>query len=241
MPGPAVAGDVPEVPGFFGKLPTFPDFLSRRLPRSFLDPWDRWLQEGTLSCRERLGAAWLDTYLTSPIWRFVLAPDVCGPAEWTGVLMPSVDSVGRHFPLTLAAAVAADVGLLPMIAESGWYESLEEIALSTLDEPFELDGFDTQLQNLKPAATSAALSDRAKGAQNGSPSWRFGLTAGASFRGSSPAIAESLLADRLERQTFWWTSGSDKVKPGILTCKGLPNSTAFVALLDGNLVRWGWV
>ena len=63
----------------------------------------------------------------------------------------------------------------------------------------------------------------------------------ASFAQSLPAIAEALLEGRLERQTFWWTSGSDKIKPCILTYRGLPNSAAFAALLDGNWVRWGWV
>ena len=33
--------------GFFGKLPSHGDFLSRRLPRSFVDPWDSWLQSRT--------------------------------------------------------------------------------------------------------------------------------------------------------------------------------------------------
>ena len=59
MSGPALTADRPEVPGFFGKLPEFPDFVGRRLPRSFLDPWDNWLQQGILSSRERLGVSWL--------------------------------------------------------------------------------------------------------------------------------------------------------------------------------------
>ena len=51
MPGPPVAAQAADSPGFFGKLPEFSDFLSRRLPRSFLDPWDAWLQQGILSSR----------------------------------------------------------------------------------------------------------------------------------------------------------------------------------------------
>src|SRR5206468_387936 len=122
MPGPAVAAQLPASPGFFGRLPEFSDFLSRPLPRGFLDPWDAWLQQGVVSSRERLGVSWLDTYLTSPIWRFLLAPSVCGPLAWTGVLMPSVDRVGRHFPLTLSADLQGAIGLLPMLAETTWFE-----------------------------------------------------------------------------------------------------------------------
>jgi len=241
MPGPAVAAQPPEAPGFFGKLPEFSDFLSRRLPRSFLDPWDAWLQQGILSSRERLGVSWLDTYLTSPVWRFLLAPSVCGPFAWTGVLMPSVDRVGRHFPLTLSADLPTDIGLLPMLLESNWFDRLEQLALSTLDEPFDLESFDAQLQQLRPSLTLSVLVNKMKGSHNDAVSWCFGLAPGASLAQSLPAIAEALLNGRLERQTFWWTSGSEKVRPCMLTYRGLPNSAAFAALLDGNWTRWGWV
>jgi type VI secretion system protein ImpM len=241
MPGPAVAAPPPESPGFFGKLPEFSDFLSRRLPRSFLDPWDAWLQQGILSSRERLGVSWLDTYLTSPIWRFLLTPSVCGPLAWTGVLMPSVDRVGRHFPLTLSADLPTDIGLLPMLVETNWFDRLEQLALSTLDEPFDLESFDAELQQLRPSLTLSVLVNKMKGTHNDAVSWCFGLAPGASVGQSLPAIAESLLGGWLERQTFWWTSGSEKVRPCMLTYRGLPNSAAFAALLDGNWTRWGWV
>lgn len=240
MPGPTVAARPPESPGFFGKVPEFSDFLSRRLPRSFLEPWDAWLQQGIVSSRERLGVSWLDTYLTSPLWRFLLAPGVCGPVAWAGVLMPSVDRVGRHFPLTVSADLPVDIGLLPMLAETTWFERLEQLALSSLDEPFDLEAFDLQLQQLRPALTLSVLANKMKGTHNDTVSWCFGLAPGASVMQSFPAIAESLLDGWLERQTFWWTSGSEKVRPCMLTYRGLPNSAAFAALLDGNWARWGW-
>ena len=44
--------------------------------------------------------------MMAPIWRFALAPGVAGPLPMLGVMMPSVDRVGRQFPLTLAAPMA---------------------------------------------------------------------------------------------------------------------------------------
>ena len=99
--------------GFYGKLPARGDFVSRRLPRSFVEPWDAWLQQGFASSRDHLGDGWLEAYLTSPIWRFVLAPGVCGPAGVAGVVMPSVDSVGRYFPLTIAQPTERATGEPP--------------------------------------------------------------------------------------------------------------------------------
>ena len=39
-------------PGFYGKVATRGDFVGRRLPRTFLDPWDQWLQ-ASLAHQER--------------------------------------------------------------------------------------------------------------------------------------------------------------------------------------------
>ncbi len=93
------------IPGWYGKLPHLGDFASRRLPGEFIRTWDVWLQEVLQATRASLGEAWLDCYLTMPIWRFVLLPGLVGPSGWAGVLMPSVDRVGRQFPLTLAVAL----------------------------------------------------------------------------------------------------------------------------------------
>jgi type VI secretion system protein ImpM len=53
-----------DLPGYFGKIPMRGDFVTCRLPRSFLDPWDSWLQEAICANRERMGNSWLSAYLT---------------------------------------------------------------------------------------------------------------------------------------------------------------------------------
>ena len=47
-----------SAPGLYGKLSDRGDFVSRRLPRAFLDPWDTWLQDSLARGRERMGEAW---------------------------------------------------------------------------------------------------------------------------------------------------------------------------------------
>ena len=102
LPGGVVSGAAGPV-GVFGKLPALGDFLLRGLPAGFADPWHGWLADGLATCREMLGDGWLAAYLEAPVWRFALAGDACGPDPVTGVLMPSVDAVGRYFFLTLAS------------------------------------------------------------------------------------------------------------------------------------------
>ena len=95
--------------GFYGKLPGKGDFLTRNLPRQFVDVWDDWLQSGMNAAKQVLGDEWLQVYLTSALWRFVLPPGICGESAWAGVMMPSMDRVGRYFPMTVAVELTLPV------------------------------------------------------------------------------------------------------------------------------------
>lgn len=84
--------------GFFGKLPARGDFVRAGLPRDFVTIWDRWLSGVLPGALEATGDGWLQ----APVWRFCLAPGVCGADPVVGLLLPSIDKVGRRFPLTFA-------------------------------------------------------------------------------------------------------------------------------------------
>ena len=102
MSGPLLS---PASAGWYGKVPSLGDFVTRRLPGSFVAAWDDWLQASIAASRATLGPRWQPLYLNCPIWRFALFPGACGPGAWAGVMMPSVDRVGRCFPLTIAATI----------------------------------------------------------------------------------------------------------------------------------------
>jgi type VI secretion system protein ImpM len=146
--------------GFYGKLPSEGDFLSRRLPWEFTSAWDDWLQQGLQASRASLGPRWLALYLSAPVWRFQLAAGICGPQAWRGLFFSSVDRVGRYFPLTLAVADAPGgapaVATLTGAAES-WL-ACEDRALAALDPKLALDEFDRDVQSLTlpPAAAGEA-------------------------------------------------------------------------------------
>src|ERR1700683_665896 len=86
--------------GLFGKLSSKRDFIALSVPRDFLNAWEPWMQSCVSASRANLGEAWLQSYLTAPIWRFWLGADICG-ATVVGALMASLDGVGRYYPLTL--------------------------------------------------------------------------------------------------------------------------------------------
>ncbi len=116
--------------GVFGKVPGHGDFLTRDLAPTFTDAWHSWLARELPAARTTLQARFEPAYLQAPAWRFAVAAGLAGPAM-TGVVIPSVDSVGRAFPLTLAARGP--------VAGCGWYEVVETLARAALEEDWTLD------------------------------------------------------------------------------------------------------
>ncbi len=98
--------------GFYGKLPAQGDFVVRNLPRAFVSIADRWMQDG-LGTLQSTSANWLKYYLVAPVWRFVLPQGVWNESAWCGAIMPSVDAVGRYFPMVAAAEMPPSVPLDP--------------------------------------------------------------------------------------------------------------------------------
>lgn len=122
--------------GFYGKIPAQGDFVGRNLPSAFVQVWDEWLQARMHHLKNDLGDEWLEHYLVCPIWRFYLPSGVINDQQWTGIWVPSVDKVGRYFPLTFAAPIRSSVNICEVFGSRNnhWYEKLEEIALKTLTE-----------------------------------------------------------------------------------------------------------
>jgi type VI secretion system protein ImpM len=231
-------------PGYFGKFPSHGDFITRRLPRDgFLDIWDQWLQSALATSQEQLREAWLPTYLTSPVWRFALSPGVCGPTPWAGIMMPSVDSVGRYFPLTFAGELDESVSPLDVASDwADWFTTLEDLALSALDEPFDLQDFDRRIAawTLPTIPEAAAPQTARRLGSHGAAAVYVTLHADQNPSHTYPTLLDHLLRGVHENYSLWWTVGSDQVEPCLLACGGLPPVQGFAALLGGNWSEAGW-
>jgi len=225
-------------PGFHGKLVTKGDFVTRRLPRGFLDPWDAWLQEVIGGSRARMGEGWLDAYLTSPIWRFVLSAGLCGDGVAAGVVMPSVDRVGRYFPLSLVGILPEGVAPIDLPAAAGaWFGAAESLVRSALDDGFDFDRFDQEVAALglpsSPPSSASSVTASSAGL-------RVTLSGAETIDDACRGIAASFVADNYPHCSLWWTAGSHDVAPVLLVCNGLPRPEAFAAFLDGRWDEWGW-
>jgi type VI secretion system protein ImpM len=232
-------------PGWFGKLPSLGDFASRRLPDEFIARWDAWLQHGMAASRALLGDRWLEIYLTSPIWRFGLMPGVIGEPPWAGVLMPSVDKVGRHFPLTIALELsepAMDDPLAAIVAAQAWFADVERAALSALDASVSAGDLDAQLEALSFPPQSAAAPDAVL---DELAQWWLGagqqphateVPNEAAVTELMSALARKVFKGASAGKTIWWAKSSDTGSFEVNCIAGLPDDDYFAALLLG--IQW---
>ena len=220
---------VGTIPGWYGKLPSLGDFASRRLPVEFVKPWDAWLQDVMPAARSALGGSWLDSYLTMPIWRFAFLPGLVGQSGWAGVLMPSVDRVGRHFPLAIAMALPSYTATAYVVFEcADWFAGLEDAALTVLDPTRGVDDLDGALAQSVLAVRPSAEPDGPSGPLRALPSVEtFGpLAEGEALRAWSESTGW---------QALWWTRGRMDGESLMLACGGLPTIVEFVRLLEGRV------
>ena len=85
---------------WFGKLPSIGDFVGRRMSHELTTDWDYWLRSGLDQLRSDAPDTWTQRFVHSPIWFFLTPARITGvPA--CGVIAPSVDRVGRFYPLTV--------------------------------------------------------------------------------------------------------------------------------------------
>ena len=218
--------------GLFGKLPAKRDFIAANAPRRFLEVWEPWLQAGVAMSKQILGANWSDSYNRAPIWRYWLGADFCGEPT-IGVFMPSVDGVGRSFPLAIFAG-EGDGSLPPPELEpnDAWCEAAEAILLDALDPGATLEAIADRVASM-PAPATRPRSSEAAGFQE--------LPEGAVVvRDIDRNVSLAFLAARrfghcraFASQSFWWTIGGEGFPPLALSCVGLPPPTRFVDMLTG--------
>lgn len=213
--------------GYMGKVPNRGDFLTHNVLPGLRDLLFEWCQATMAVSREQLGEAWLDAYLTSPIWHFAAGPGVIAEQGLVGTLIPSIDRVGRHFPF-LVFAEFQGAGLEAW-RKPEWCSSMEDCVLAVLDDDWDEGGWQQRLAAIElPAVTPARL--------------RWPGEAGNLVIPGAADESDWLraLLDRQPSRALWWTQGSAYVEPATLLTEGLPKVGQFAAMLVGQWGRHGW-
>lgn len=215
-------------PGFFGKVPARGDFLARRVPAGVGAAWEAWLNDLVVAARVTLGKSWPDDWLTAPLWHFVLGKGVAPPTGAAGVLVASVDRVGRFFPFTIigAGAASSEPG---HAALEGWARVAEALALDSLEDAFDPDILDAALCTLGAPPVGAGVMQQVSG------HWALGLEDGWPSRvdGAGGGALRLPGAD----QSAWWCRGGERMAPLQLCCAGLPDLDTATAMITGSFDR----
>ncbi len=221
--------------GLYGKLPSKRDFIAITTPREFLAAWEPWLQGGISASRMKLGATWQEAFLRAPIWRFWLGAEICGGAV-VGAIMPSVDGVGRYFPLTIFARAEGGDELPPPEMETydSWLASAEDLLLSALSEQTSFEALSAAFERFagpEPAPAAPPATERLIRTRDGTV-----------VANASSAQFGSVLADvrRLDHgrlygtASFWWTLGGEGFAPQVIVGRRMPDPYLYTGMLTGR-------
>jgi type VI secretion system protein ImpM len=204
--------------GYFGKMPKAGDFVARNVDTQVRDGFDRWLQASIGESRAQLKEGWLGSFLTAPIWRFLLNKQFADSRSVLGVMIPSVDKVGRYFPLTVLIELSGlELDRNTLIACDKILNEFEDLLMSALSEEFDQDFLDYQIGLAarkyvnKPAPPLAAETD-------------------SGFEGFDRAMQDAAMLRKFEG-SIWWTEGSDHRQADLLLYPAMPAGAAFASFL----------
>lgn len=230
--------------GCFGKVRSCGDFISRHIPHAIESKFNDWLDAGLIETKHKFQQRWLDYYLTSPVWNFVIA----WPAQdrsVAGVMMPSMDKVGRYFPLIALHEIEGNGSL-----KLDLNQDIEDLLLSSLDKGLELEDFIAGLDQIGgnnrfsrevPIKEVTRIHTHNLGNLEKISSQLLARnhlsqeTANDNF-----AIYQHESETNVQPQSIWWTRGSEQMGPTMLCCQEFPPIEGIHATLDGSWVESGW-
>lgn len=126
----------PNVIGCFGKLPAYGDFVRVGLEESMVARLDTWCRTCLIQSRSGLGQLWERSWMTAPIWRFLIPPGASGGKAMLGVWLPSMDKAGRHYPF-IVAALSDDFSALAQGGNWLAVAEAEAVACVVQDKPYD--------------------------------------------------------------------------------------------------------
>ena len=116
----------------FGKLPTEGDFVRAGADRELLNLLDRWLTAAWADFVVSADPKWEERYRVSPLWWFAVPQ---GGATICGVISPSLDSVGRLFPVVVATRLDVTDAASAIRLAAPWLAMVQGALLTALEPP----------------------------------------------------------------------------------------------------------
>lgn len=168
--------------------------------------------------------------MSVPIWRFCLTAGLAGPDRIIGILMPSVDRVGRRFPLTLMSTLPGDgQTLADHLDNDELFTCLEDIALDALDDSASRVGLERALNEVSPPAFDADAASVCGSAL-------ALIQSGEDKTGMLIRLAAKLASSHISSLSVW--SAVIEGETRLMLCDGLPEGPNMQGLFDFDAPIW---
>jgi type VI secretion system protein ImpM len=226
--------------GFFGKLPSYGDFIQRNVCPDLAKNWDNWLLQSLAESHEQLGENWRPSYFSGPIWRFVLNQGTLCNSTVAGLMMPSVDKAGRCYPFTVICQTETPVNPFILARQiDPTHETVEDFLLTLLVKKRpDLDEITKVLGDLysKVEESSSKSADKATVASI------MELTSVTDVNQLDFSVGnESFLQTLMENQniniSIWSMGCTIDANPQIRYFSGMPPTDIFYSFLHGVQVK----
>lgn len=217
---------------WFGKLPSIGDFVGRRMPHALTTEWDSWLRSGLDQLRSEAAETWTQRFIHSPIWFFVTPARVTGVAA-CGVIAPSVDRVGRFYPLTvMSLASAQQQAMAEPAALARFLAGVHAAVVDARRLPLSPDELDARLHDLpspfenhSAPALTPLISDILAELEAASPS--------AAPTVAMPSTELGPLLARGAETSVWWVSPTAQWPFQEFSSSGALHGPLFLRLFQG--------
>jgi type VI secretion system protein ImpM len=187
------------------------------MARPLLQRLDLWIQDGILAMQRIHGAQWLAHYLVAPLWSFVIPAGMWAELGLVGVLIPSVDKVGRYFPFVLVHPLPEAARLADSLPPaSQWLPSVGRTLIQALVKGLDVDQIVVSLEAVSLIAGAGGDVFSVLGEE------------GAVERFVWPELPQ-LFEARSDR-SFWWAVPAPDRPPRLLIDRGEPGENLFCDL-----------
>lgn len=219
--------------GIYGKVPAHSDFISDSLHADISNELYDWAQTVMYHSREKMSEnKWLSAYLVSPIWRMVVPKNEHRTHDWVGVMVPSVDALGRYFPLFIVFETEFKTLTVEWLFKEATdlFAAMEAVAMRALQQQLSF----TQLKSL--------LANKLEGFNFGQkPVLPNSLNSEAlEFSCEQPSMSNDAFLQQplaqLDGVCLWTFSDLNKHQKPFFKCRALPTPSEYEFLLTGTAV-----
>jgi type VI secretion system protein ImpM len=218
---------------WYGKLPSAADFVGRRMPHAIETAWDHWVRSGMDQLRHEAGASWQAQFLNGPTWFFMYPTQIQGVLA-AGAIAPSMDRVGRHYPITVMAFSAPQTSRFTDDTQvSRFFSSMRSAVLDARRIPLQIEQMDERVAHLcSPFEPRVPPDDLIVGI--------LGDLESASVEGSAHSHSDCLpgldwrhLFSAGSETSIWWVSPSAQFRHELVVHHGPLHRPLFARLFKG--------